>query len=188
MQVRLKRSRPYGYLLAGSETAAAMRLVGLGVTVLRVGRDAKVDGERYRITSLVESKKEDVRRNDDDNAASVVRIAAEIERAQLDVSAGDFYVPMNQPLANIIAAALEPETQSSYAANRILALPKLDAAAARISAGSRACTPIPLAVPSGCLRRSLNDASPELRRSAIGSPPSVRVAIIDTPRHHASPA
>jgi hypothetical protein len=30
---------------------------------------------------------------------------------------------MDQPLANVIAAALEPDTQSSYAANRVLSLP-----------------------------------------------------------------
>jgi len=33
-------------------------------------------------------------------------------------------VPLDQPLANVIAAALEPETQSSYAANRVLTLPE----------------------------------------------------------------
>ena len=40
---------------------------------------------------------------------------------------GDFYVPMDQPLANVISAALEPETQSSFAANRVLTLPRAPA-------------------------------------------------------------
>jgi hypothetical protein len=128
IQVRLKRSRPYGYLLASSEVEAATRLARLGITVLRVQQGAIVDGERYRITRMQESKKEDVRRNDDDGAANVVQLATSVEPARLEVKAGDFYVPMDQPLANVIAAALEPETQSSYAANRVLILPRLEAA------------------------------------------------------------
>ena len=94
--------------------------------MLRVQQDATVDGERYRITRLQESKKEDVRRNDDDGAANIVQITTEVEPARLVVRTGDFYVPMDQPLANVIAAALEPETQSSYAANRVLMLPKVE--------------------------------------------------------------
>jgi Zinc carboxypeptidase len=127
MQVRQKRSRPYGYLLLASEVEAANRLAHLGATVLRLQQDASVDGQRYRITRLQESKKEDVRRNDDDGAANVVQITTEVEPARLAVKTGDFYVPMDQPLANVIAAALEPETQSSYAANHVLMLPKVDA-------------------------------------------------------------
>jgi hypothetical protein len=132
IQARLKRSRPYGYLLAASEFEAATRLTRLGVTVLRVKQDAIVDGERYRILRMLESKKEDVRRNDDDGAANVVQITTVVEPARLAVRTGDFYVPMNQPLANVIAAALEPETQSSYAANRVLTLPPVEAAQAAL--------------------------------------------------------
>jgi hypothetical protein len=128
MQVRQKRSRPYGYVLPASEAGAAMRLAHLGAIVLRLQQDATVDGERYRITRVQETKKEDVRRNDDDGAANVVQITTEIEPTRLMLKKGDFYVPMDQPLANVIAAALEPETQSSYAANRVLMLPKVDAA------------------------------------------------------------
>jgi hypothetical protein len=53
----------------------------------------------------------------------VIRIATVTEPARISVHAGDFYVPMDQPLANVAAAALEPETQSSYASNRLLGLP-----------------------------------------------------------------
>jgi Zinc carboxypeptidase len=125
--VRQKRSRPYGYLLPASEVEAATRLARLGATVLRVRQDTGVDGERYRVARLQESKKEDVRRNDDDGAGNVVQITTTVEPARLTVRTGDFYVPMDQPLANVIAAALEPETQSSYASNRVLTLPKMDA-------------------------------------------------------------
>jgi hypothetical protein len=40
-------------------------------------------------------------------------------------SAGDFYIPLDQPLANVIIAALEPEPQCSYASNRLLTVPRL---------------------------------------------------------------
>jgi len=127
IQVLQKRSRPSGYVLPASEAEAATRLAHLGVIVLRVKQDASAEGERYRITRLQEAKREDVRRNDDDGAANVVQITTQVEPARLAVKSGDFYVPMDQPLANIIAAALEPDTQSSYAANRVLTLPTGDA-------------------------------------------------------------
>jgi hypothetical protein len=123
LQIRLERPRPFGYVLAGSEAEAARHLRGLGVTVLRIAADERIGVERYRITSREEAKKEDVRRNDEDATPKVIRIATVIEPAQISVHAGDFYVPMDQPLANVVGAALEPETQSSFASNRLLSLP-----------------------------------------------------------------
>jgi len=83
-----------------------------------------VDGERYRITRAQEARKDDVRRNEEDTPpASIVQLATETEPARIAAHAGDFYVPLDQPLANVIAAALEPDTQSSFAANRLLTLP-----------------------------------------------------------------
>jgi hypothetical protein len=123
LQVRLQRPRPYGYVLPASEVQAARHLRQLGVTVMRIATDEPVGAERYRITSREESRKEDVRRNDEDATPSVIRIATAIEPRQITVHAGDFYVPMDQPLANVVSAALEPETQSSFASNRLLSLP-----------------------------------------------------------------
>ena len=123
IQVRQKRARPFGYLLPASERQAATGLSNLGATVLRLSRDAVIDVERYRITRAEEAKKEDVRRNDEDSTSNVLQIATVTEPARVSAKAGDYYVPLDQPLANVIAAALEPETQSSYAANRVLSLP-----------------------------------------------------------------
>ena len=126
IQTRLKRSRPGGYLLPASEGRAARRLRDLGVTVLQLAEDASLDVERYRITRAEESKKDDVRRNEEEGSTGVVQITTATEMATVAAHRGDFYVPLDQPLANVIAAALEPETQSSYAANRLLNLPKAD--------------------------------------------------------------
>jgi len=38
------------------------------------------------------------------------------------VAPGTLYLPLDQPLAPVIAAAMEPDSQSSYAANRLLDL------------------------------------------------------------------
>ena len=38
------------------------------------------------------------------------------------LAAGTFYISLAQPLANLVAAALEPDSQSSLAANRLLPL------------------------------------------------------------------
>ena len=119
----LTRVRPYGYLLPASQAAAAERLRNLGVTVLRVDGDGMADVERFRIDGAVVAKKDDVRRNDEDEVVKVVNLTTVIEKATLPVRAGDLYVPLDQPLGNVIAAALEPDTQSSYAANYALTFP-----------------------------------------------------------------
>jgi hypothetical protein len=36
------------------------------------------------------------------------------------VARGSYYVPLNQPLANLVIAALEPDSQSSFFANQLL--------------------------------------------------------------------
>jgi hypothetical protein len=123
IEVRQKRARPFGYVLPAGEIEAARHLRLLGVTVLRLTAPGRSDGERYRITAREERRKEDVRRDDEDATPSVIRIATVVEPAAVAFDEGDFYVPLDQPLANVIAAALEPETQSSFAANRLLRLP-----------------------------------------------------------------
>jgi len=40
--------------------------------------------------------------------------------ALIDVPAGSYYVGLDQPLANLVIAALEPDTQNSFVANRIV--------------------------------------------------------------------
>jgi hypothetical protein len=119
----LLRARPYGYLLPASQAAAADRLRNLGLTVLRIDGEGTADVERFRIAGATVAKKDDVRRNDDDGGIRVVNLKTVVERTTLPVRAGDFFVPLGQPLANVAVAALEPDTQSSYAANYALTFP-----------------------------------------------------------------
>jgi hypothetical protein len=119
----LLRARPYGYLLTASQASAAARLRNLGVTVLRVDGEGTADVERFRIAGATVARKDDVRRNEDDGGIRVVNLKTVIERTTLRVRPGDFFIPLGQPLANVAVAALEPDTQSSYAANYVLTFP-----------------------------------------------------------------
>ena len=123
MRPTLMRARPHGYLLPASQVSAADRLRNLGVTVLRIDAEGTADVERFRITGASVARKDDVRRNDEDVAIKVVNLKTVIERTTLRVRPGDFFVPLGQPLANVAVAALEPDTQSSYAANYVLTFP-----------------------------------------------------------------
>ena len=49
-----------------------------------------------------------------------VRVQVTPVRSAIDVPAGSFYVPLNQPRANLAVAALEPDTQNSYFANHLI--------------------------------------------------------------------
>jgi hypothetical protein len=122
IQPKLVRPRPFGYLLPASEAAAASRLRDLGVSVLRLNEDAERNVERYRIVAASEAKKDDVRRNDEEGTVDIVKLETEVASAKVPFHRGDFYVPLDQPLANVVVAALEPEPQSSYASNRLLAI------------------------------------------------------------------
>jgi hypothetical protein len=126
IQVRQKRSRPYGYVLPSTETEAATRLAHLGATVLRVQQDSTVDGERYRITRLQESKKEGCR--NDETARRTSCKSRRGRTARLMVRPG-FYVPMDSRWA----ASSPRRSNRTRAATRPIAcsLPKVDAASPR---------------------------------------------------------
>jgi hypothetical protein len=130
IQAKLVRPRPFGYLLPATEATAASRLRDLGVSVLRLDEDADRKVERYRIVAASEAKKDDVRRNDEEGTVDILKLETQTESAMVSFHRGDFYVPLDQPLANVVIAALEPEPQSSYASNRLLAIEKPEAGAA----------------------------------------------------------
>jgi hypothetical protein len=51
----------------------------------------------------------------------IIRAQVTPVRSAIDVPAGSYFVSLNQPLSNLAVAALEPDTQSSYFANRLIA-------------------------------------------------------------------
>ncbi len=121
------RARPCGYWLAADAAEAAQHLRGLGVRVERFEEEAPLEAERWRETGRTETARPDVRGTADDAGATIVNATVAIEPGRLAAAPGSFYVPLDQPLANLAVAALEPDTQNSYFANRLIE--RLEAAA-----------------------------------------------------------
>ncbi len=112
------RARPCGYWLSASSTAAVDRLQLLGVQVMRIAEPGSLLGELYRETARGGGARQDVRGTIAD-AGEIVRVEVELVRGVLDAPLGSYYVPLGQPLANLVLAAMEPDTQNSFFANRI---------------------------------------------------------------------
>ena len=113
------RVRPCGYWLSASSKTAVERLRLHGVQVLRVLEQSAMLGDIYRETSRSGATRQDVRTNMADGSP-IVKTEVALTRGVIDAPAGSYYVPLNQPLANLAMVALEPDTQSSYFANRLL--------------------------------------------------------------------
>ncbi|MEO7117090.1 MAG: M14 family metallocarboxypeptidase [Caldimonas sp.] len=114
------RPRPCGYWLAPGETDAVARLRLLGVEVSQLDELAEMRGETYR-----ETGREPIGSSAPQDAAvqagAGTRVKVQTMPALLDLAVGSYYVGLDQPLANLIVAALEPEAPSSYVANGVIA-------------------------------------------------------------------
>ena len=113
------RARPCGYLLAATATTAVERLRLHGVKVLRIAEAGSLLGDSYREISRTEGERQDGR-GPVPGASPIILTQVGLTRSVVDVARGSYYVPLNQPLGNLVLAALEPDTPSSYFANRIL--------------------------------------------------------------------
>ncbi len=114
-----RRARPCGYWLGADQADAALRLRGLGVQVQRFDEAVALRGESYAETARELAARSDVRGSIAD-AGGVLLVKVELMPALIDVSAGSYYVGLDQPLANLVIAALEPDTQNGFVANRIV--------------------------------------------------------------------
>jgi len=114
------RPRPCGYWLRADQIDAVLRLRSLGVRVEKLDEVGAVRGETYRETSREVSERRDGRGSIADAGNSVLKVKVDLVPALLDVPAGSYYVGLDQPLANLVTAALEPDTQNSFLANRIV--------------------------------------------------------------------
>ncbi|HLL11666.1 MAG TPA: M14 family metallocarboxypeptidase [Rubrivivax sp.] len=122
----VKRRRPCGYWLQAGAEDAVRRLQALGLQVQRLAEPAELAAERWEETSRFEGRRPDVRGSIDDGyEARMVQVA--LRPAAVPAAAGSWYLPLNQPLAHLAVAALEPDSPNSYYANRVL--PDLDSAA-----------------------------------------------------------
>ena len=122
LKVLRARHRACGYLLDPGATDAVTGLRALGVVVERVVGPATVQAERMVVRTSEAGKRADARGAIDD-PDQVLRLTVDwMPAAAVDAPPGAFYVSMAQPLANLAAAALEPDSQNSFAANGRLPL------------------------------------------------------------------
>jgi hypothetical protein len=113
------RARPCGYWLGADQTDAVLRLRSLGLQVQRFDDAGELRGETYSVTAQALVPRSDVPGSIAD-AGGVLHVSVERVPALIDVPAGSYYVGLDQPLANLAIAALEPDTQSSYVTHRIV--------------------------------------------------------------------
>jgi hypothetical protein len=123
-----RRTRPCGYWLAPDQTDAVLRLRGLGVRVQRIEEAGEMRGEAYTETAREVGARSDVRGSIADGGGGgggplspMVHVKVALAPALLDLQPGGYYVGLDQPLAHLVVAALEPDTQNSFVANRIIA-------------------------------------------------------------------
>ncbi|MEP7299183.1 MAG: M14 family metallocarboxypeptidase [Burkholderiales bacterium] len=114
-----RRTRPCGYWLGADQADAVLRLRALGVQVHRVDEAGELRGEAYTETARETGARPDVRGSIADGGG-VVRVKVALAPALIDASAGSYYIGLDQPLAHLVVAALEPDTQSSFVTNRIV--------------------------------------------------------------------
>jgi hypothetical protein len=113
------RVRPCGYWLAASSKTAVGRLRRHGIEVFQVLEQGSLLGDLYRETARSSNSQQPLN-SDAADGFPAIRAEVALTRGVIDAPAGSYYVPLNQPLANLAMAALEPDTQSSYFANRLL--------------------------------------------------------------------
>jgi hypothetical protein len=123
LDVQRTRPRPCGYVIAGDQTEAIEHLRMLGARLQPVALAARWNAERYEITAESTSQRQDARGAIDDGGEAGIRVLQVQPRpVGYVVPPGSVYVGLDQPLGALIAAALEPDSQNSYAANRLLAI------------------------------------------------------------------
>lgn len=117
-----ERARPCGYWLAPDAGEAVQKLRALGVTVQRFDTGVDLQTEAWSETARSETPRPDVRgKVADGQNGSIVNVLVALDPQRLSAPQGSWYVPLQQPLANLVVAALEPDSQNSYFANRVLA-------------------------------------------------------------------
>ncbi|MBH2017993.1 MAG: peptidase M14 [Burkholderiales bacterium] len=113
------RVRPCGYWLSESSKTAIERLRLHGIQVFRVLEQSALLGDIYRETSRAGSAQQAMQ-GSLAGSQPLIKTEVTLVRGVIDAPAGSYYVPLNQPLANLAIAALEPDTQSSFFANHLI--------------------------------------------------------------------
>jgi predicted deacylase len=115
----LTRPRPAGYLLSGAAREAIDVLARAGIATRVVTKTARIEAVRYRVDAIAAGAKEDGR-GDDTGAGAIVKGTYSLENETVSIVPGDIYIPLDQALAGLVAALLEPESDAGLVANRLV--------------------------------------------------------------------
>lgn len=125
LRVDRERPRPCGYLIGADQHAAVQRLRSLGVEVHTLGPDLPQQPwlvEDYVVEAEASGQRQDARGAIADEEGNIRQLRVRTQKSALVPEPGSHYVSLNQALAALVVAALEPDSQNSFAANRLLAI------------------------------------------------------------------
>nr|WP_261794428.1 M14 family zinc carboxypeptidase [Comamonas testosteroni] len=97
------RPRPCGYWVSASASQAVERLRMLGAQVMQIAEPGQMLADSYQTQS---------------SSGNLV-----LTRGAIDTPMSSYYVSLNQAKANLIAAALEPDTPYSYLSKHLITMP-----------------------------------------------------------------
>jgi hypothetical protein len=121
LNIERERARPCGYLIAADQTVAVQRLRDLGVKVTTLGIQPQPwETEAYVVANEDSGSRQDARGAISDSQNPIRLLNVKTQAGQLTPAAGSYYVSLNQPLAGLVTAALEPDSQNSFVANRLM--------------------------------------------------------------------
>ena len=127
------RTRPCGYLIGADQHVAVQRLRALGIEVATLGPTVGVapgagspptpwDVEDFVLEADATGQRQDARGAISDSQDSIRVLRVQTRPSQRVPVPGSHYVTLNQPLAALVSAALEPDSQNSFVANRLLGI------------------------------------------------------------------
>lgn len=121
LRIERERARPCGYLIAADQTLAVQRLRDLGVKVTTLGLQQQPwETESYVVATEDTGSRQDARGAISDSQNQIRLLKVKTQTGKMTPAAGAHYVSLNQPLAGLITAALEPDSQNSFVANRLM--------------------------------------------------------------------
>jgi hypothetical protein len=102
VESRLSVPRAPGYLVPAALTAVVRTLQDHGIKFVALPRDTALEAEAYRVKELAPAA---------EDYLPPAKMVVERGRIRFSAKAGDYYVPGDQPAANLIPGLLEPESE-----------------------------------------------------------------------------
>jgi len=103
---RVEVQRPWAYVLPQERRGIANKLQQHGITVQLLREDVEVESE----ASIIEAFEQEDRPF---QGHRMVTVTTRVDAANRGIEAGDYIIPVDQPLGNLVVAMLEPAAEDS---------------------------------------------------------------------------